>query len=195
MDSVLLIDGENFKRKIKSVFKSYNKENPIWHEYDFNGLFKKVLNGIEIDRKIFYFAQIKEDKNTVKKSNELIQEQRLLKTHLEGQKFEVVLAGRVRGQYEDGFLGKKILIFKEKGVDVRIAVDMVSWSCDGKVKEIILASSDSDLQPAIKEVVGRKVNCIYLGFGTDPNKGMTYTTNRTILIRDSEIFEFEKITA
>ena len=85
------------------------------------------------------------------------------------------------------------MVFKEKGVDVRIAVDMVSKSCDREVKEIVLGSSDSDLQPAIKETRNRSVECVYLGFEAMPNKGLTYTTNRTILIRDSEVFEFEKV--
>jgi len=29
-----------------------------------------------------------------------------------------------------------------------------------------------------------------LGFEVNPNKGLTYTTNRTILIRNSEVLEF-----
>ena len=193
METVLFIDGENLKGKIKAVFKDAAKDKPVWHEYDFKGLFDKVLGGIMLNRKVFYFARIKEHDDSKKKSLELIEEQRLLKTHLEAQGFEVVLSGRVRGQMEDVGRGKQALVFKEKGVDVKIAVDMVSLSCDKKVKEIILGSSDSDLQPAIKEVRDRKVSCVYLGFEAQPNKGISYTTSRTILIRNSEIFEFEKM--
>ncbi len=193
MQAILLIDGENIKGKIRSVFKDAGKERPVWHEYDFQGLLDKVLKGIKIDRKVFYFARIKEHEESREKSKQLIEEQRQLKTHLEKQGFEVILSGRVRGQYEDGQNGKKVLVFKEKGVDVKIAVDMVSLSCDKKVKEIILGSSDSDLQPAIKEVRDRHVNCVYLGFEAQPNKGLSFTTNRTILIRNSELFEFEKV--
>ncbi len=193
MSIVLLIDGENLKGKIKAVFKETGKEKPIWHKYNFKGLFEKVLNGIKVTRKVFYFARIKEHEDSKEKSQQLIEEQRLLKTHLEAQDFEVILSGRVRGQMEDGYGGKKILVFKEKGVDVKIAVDMVSLSCDKKVTEIVLGSSDSDLQPAIQEVRNRKVSCVYLGFEAQPNKGLSYTTNRTILIRNSEIFEFEKV--
>ena len=69
---------------------------------------------------------------------------------------------------------------------------MVSRACDKKVEQIILGSSDSDLQPAIKEVRERQVKCVYLGFESQPNKGLTFTTNRTILIRNSEVIEFEK---
>ena len=190
MQTILLIDGENFKGKIRSVFKNTKKDRPVWHEYDFKGLLDTVLKDMPINRKVFYFARIKEHEESKEKSKQLIEEQRLLKTHLKKQGFEVILSGRVRGQLEDGERGKKILVFKEKGVDVKIAVDMVSLSCDKKVKELILGSSDSDLQPTIKEVRVRKVSCVYLGFEAQPNKGLSYTTNRTILIRNSEIFEF-----
>jgi len=191
MGIFLFIDGENFKYKIRAVFKGENKERPIWHKYNFKGLLDKVLDGVKIDRKVFYFAKIKEHKESKEKSKQLIEEQRLLKTHLENQGFEVILSGRVRGQKEEDQNGKKIIIFKEKGVDVKIAVDMVSMACDKKVKEIILCSSDSDLQPAIQEIKNRDVKCIYLGFESQPNKGMTFTSDRTILIRNSEVFLFE----
>ncbi len=192
MDTILLIDGENIKGKIRDAYKEAGKEKPVWHEYDFKGLFDKVLSEISINRKVFYFAKIKEHEKSIEKSKRLIEEQRLLKTHLEKQGFEVILRGRVRGQIEI-VNDKESLVFREKGVDVKIAVDMVSLSCDKKVKEIILCSSDSDLQPAIEEVKKRKVGCIYVGFEVNPNKGLSYTTKRTILIRNSEVIEFEKI--
>ncbi len=192
MNTILLIDGENFKGKVRAVFHEAGKGKPTWHEYNFGGLLEKALAGITLGRKVFYFARVKEYEGSREKSKQLIEEQRLLKTHLERQGFEVILTGRVRGQMEDGHSGKKILVFKEKGVDVKIAVDMVSLACNKKIEEIILGSSDSDLQPAIKELRDRNVRCIYLGFENQPNKGLSYTTHRTILIRNSEILELEK---
>ncbi len=100
-----------------------------------------------------------------------------------------MLFGRVRGQIEEDYRGKKSLVFKEKGVDVKIAVDMVAAACDKKVKTAIIGSSDSDLQPAIAELQKRNIERIYLGFEMMPNKGLAYTTNRAILIRNSEVLE------
>lgn len=60
MKTILLIDGENFKGKIKYVFKELGKEKPVWHEYDFKSLFEKVLGNTSVDEKIFYFARVKE---------------------------------------------------------------------------------------------------------------------------------------
>ena len=191
MASVLFIDGENFKGKIRGVFKSVGKKTPIWHEYDFRGLLDQVLGGLQMDSRTFYFARLKEHESSREKSKKLIEEQRLMKTHLESQGFEVILTGRVRGQMEEISGGKQALVFKEKGVDVKIAVDMVSYACDHRASEIIIGSSDSDLQPAIQEVKERKVGCVYLGFELQPNKGLSYTTGRAILIRNSEVLEFE----
>lgn len=183
MKRIILIDGENFKAKINAVFRVAGKARPKWHQYDFKNLFTQVFNGIKIDEYYFYFARIKEHPQTREKSRQLIEEQRLLKTHLEKQGFQIILQGRVRGQFEaDGRL-----VFKEKGVDVKIAVDMVSLSCDKKADEILLLSSDSDLHPAIAEVKKRGVSCVYIGFEDQPNRGMTYTADRTILIRNTEV--------
>lgn len=87
-------------------------------------------------------------------------------------------------------MGKKILVFKEKGVDVKIGVDMVSFACDKKFNQIILGSSDSDLQPAIDESKRREMKIIYLGFEENPNKGISYNTHKSILIRNPELKKF-----
>ena len=52
------------------------------------------------DKQIFYFAKLSEYAESQEKSRQLIEEQRLLKTHLERLGFEVVLSGGVRGQME-----------------------------------------------------------------------------------------------
>ncbi len=193
MKHILLVDGENFKGKIAEVLRGrdISKKDIVWTDLDFAGLLHKVLEGIDVAERIFYFARIKVHEQTKEKSEQLIEDQRLLKTHLENTGFKVVLSGRVRGQVEN-VGGKPTLVFKEKGVDVKIAVDMVVAACNEPDTGIILASSDSDLQPAISEIRARNVECTYLGFEQNPNKGLSYTTNRTILIRDSEVLEFYK---
>lgn len=175
---------------MSAVFESEKQPVPAWHTYNFKGLLAKVLEGITIDEMVFYFAKIKEHPDTKEKSQVLIQAQRLLKTALEKQNFKVILAGVVRGHIVKDSKGEEALIFKEKGVDVSIAVDMVAAACDGNVKTAILASSDSDLQPAIREITKRNVESIYLGFELQPNKGLTATTKRTILIRNSEALAY-----
>ena len=194
MSQILFIDGQNFINKLEEALKENKIKIIKWKGFNFRGLFDAVLKGIKIERKIFYFSKLSEHPDTRDKSKELIETWRLLKTHLESkeQNFEIIIAGRVRGQYEGKGL-KKILVFREKGVDVKIAVDMTSLACDKKLKTAILASSDSDLQPAIKELRNRKTEIVYLGFENSPNKGLTFTTNKTILIRNSEVLSYYSV--
>lgn len=74
METIVLIDGENLKGKIKSIFKENKKERPDWHTYDFRGLFNTVLNGNKIDKIVFYFGRVKEHMESKEKSKQLIEE-------------------------------------------------------------------------------------------------------------------------
>lgn len=181
---ILFIDGENFLHKVEEVLKKegIDKATIDLASIDLDQLFKEALKGFKISRKIFYTARLHSHKDTKKKSEELIKVQRKLRNSLIKLGYEFVIAGNVRAQK----VNDKI-VFREKGVDVKIAVDLVSLASDKKLDTAILCSSDSDLQPAIKELRGRKVEVVYLGFETSPNKGLAYTANRTILLRNSEV--------
>ena len=135
-------------------------------------------------KKIFYVSRLHIHPETKKRSLELIKFQRKLRNNLVKQGYEFVIAGNVRAQK----VGNRI-VFREKGVDVKIGVDLVAFACDKKLEKAILCSSDSDLQPAVAELKQRDVEIIYVGFETNPNKGLSYTTNRTILLRNPEVVE------
>lgn len=189
MRSVLFIDGENFLKKVREVFRAHGQSGPSWDGYDFDGLITTALQGVVVDERRFYAAKLHEHPSTLEQSRILIEKQRNLKRKLEGFGFQFIISGHVRA-HEESIDGKRMVFFREKGVDVRIAVDMATMACDRRMGLAIIASSDSDLQPAIGEIRRRDVQCLYLGFERSPNKGMTYTTNRTILIRDAEVFRF-----
>jgi len=184
---ILYIDGENLKHYIKKILEKHSKIKSFV-EIDLNLLLASALETIDIRDRRFYSAKVRLHPSFEKKSNELIQKQRKLKTLLEKQGFYFVIGGNVRGQ-KVSVNGKEKIVFHEKGVDVKLAVDMVSDACDKKVETIILCSSDSDLQPAVSEVKKRGAEIIYLGFESQPNKGLIYTCNRSILIRDAEILK------
>jgi len=183
---ILFIDGENFLHKIEEVLQEEGviKDKTELHSINLEGLFNESLKGLNISRKIFYGAKLHFHEETKKKSEQLIKSQRKLRNNLVNLGYEFIIAGNVRGQK----VANK-LIFREKGVDVKIAVDLVSLACDKKLDTAILCSSDSDLQPAIKELRAKNIEVIYVGFESKPNKGLTYTTNRTILLRNHEVVE------
>lgn len=189
MNSIILfIDGENFLAKIEEVLKRHrrsNKEIDI-AGLDLNQILSPSLKKYHVNQKRFYAARLHEHPGSLKKSRYLINRQRRLKSNLEKQGFTFIKAGNVRAQLVT-LNGKRKYIFKEKGVDVRLAVDMVSMACAGKLSTAIIGSSDSDLQPVIADLRQRQVKVIYLGFTLLPNKGLTYTCNQTILINDTDI--------
>ncbi len=187
--TILFIDGENFIHKIEDVLKKHPKGNRIdVASLDFNKIFHDPLQEYKITRKIFYAAKLHFYSKTKEKSEKLIKIQRKLRNTLLSQNFEFLIAGNVRGQ-EVTVDHKTKIIFREKGVDVKIAVDLVTMSADKIIKTAILCSSDSDLQPAVQEAKKRGVKVVYLGFEFQPNKGLMYTTNTTILFRNTEILK------
>lgn len=187
--TILFIDGENFIYKIEQALKEQgiDKHKVDLASINLNQLFKESLKGFSISRKIFYNARLHFHKETPRKSEELIKLQRKLRNTLINQGYEFIIAGNIRAQKIDGKV-----VFREKGVDVKIAVDLVSLACDKKLDTAILCSSDSDLQPAVAELRKRKVEIVYLGFEMNPNKGLAYTTNKTILLRNPEILNSYK---
>lgn len=180
----LFIDGENFLHKVEDVLKEEGiyKAKIDLALIDLDRLMRDALKGFSISRKIFYVSRLHLHPATKRKSKELIRIQRRLRNSLLKLGYEFIIAGNVRAQK----VNDKI-IFREKGVDVKIAVDLVTLACDKKLETAILCSSDSDLQPAVKELRDRKLEVVYLGFETNPNKGLTYTTNKTILLRNTEV--------
>lgn len=130
MNTVLFIDGENFLHKVKEVLidRKIDSRKVNLSRFDFNPLLNKSLEEYKIHRKIFYVAKLHFHQETKDKSVKLILFQRYLKTNLEKQGFKFLIAGNVRSQK----IGNKV-IFREKGVDVKIAVDLVSLACDQKL--------------------------------------------------------------
>ncbi len=197
-NAIVLIDGENFRKKVEDVLKAESVKTPTTNFEDIrlNELLLEVFKPfkkIKIAKINYYSAKLRIYPSTETKSKQLIADQRKLKMTLESQGINFVIAGNVRAQEEKNSKGiVKKTSFKEKGVDVRIAVDMVSIACDKEYDTIILCSSDSDIQPAVYEAKKRGCKIIYIGFGFSPNKGLMFTTDQTVLFRNHEILKVLK---
>ncbi|MDD3694317.1 MAG: NYN domain-containing protein [Candidatus Pacebacteria bacterium] len=179
----LLIDWENFKYKIKTILKE-NKKPINYSNINYQKLFQTLFPESTFDEKICFMARLKKHEKFPEKSLELIESQRFLKMYLEKQGFEVVMCGVVRAHETD-----EGTVFKEKGVDVYMAVDIVKKSFSHNYSDIVVVSSDSDMNPAIKEAQNQKTKITYVGFQKLSNKGIMYNSDQSILIRDNEILE------
>lgn len=183
----LLIDGENFLFKLSHVIRRSRRQ---LNDYDFSridltALIRTMINplypeGAQIVTR-FYAARLHAYDETADKSKTLIADQLKMKEHFEAQGITFVYAGNVRKQ------GKKDdPVFREKGVDVQIAVDMLLLAADHAVDTIILASSDSDLQPAIAAARARGVKVYYLGFQVQPNQGLIRSVDQPLIVKSTQ---------
>jgi len=80
--------------------------------------------------------------------------------------------------------------WREKGVDVKIAIDMVMLAYRGSCDSIILVSNDSDLLPAVKAVkdIGKEVE--YIGFEKTYSISLLGASDRKKLLTEEELKNF-----
>lgn len=186
--NIAFIDGENTKGRIKEVFVKHKFDLPEWETYDFRGLFDHVFNINPVIVRKFYRANPKPHPDLIKESEALLRSYRSLGGHLSRQGFEVIRAGVLRADYRTS--NDKKPKYREKGVDVSLAVDMVVTACDNRADTVFLVVSDSDYQPAVAEVQSRNKKVIYVGFEVNPNLGLIAKTNDRIIISNADVLAF-----
>jgi uncharacterized LabA/DUF88 family protein len=189
--NIAFIDGENTKGRIREVFLKYKIEIPDWDLYDFRGLFDEAFQMEAVSTRKFYRAIPKSHSDLLKESQFLLTSYRNLGGHLHRQGFEIIKAGTLRADYRNP--DDKRPKYREKGVDVSLAVDMVSLACDNKVEKVFLVASDSDYQPAVKEVRRRKKHVTYVGFEVNPNLGLIAKTDNRIIVSDASVLKFGNV--
>jgi NYN domain len=186
--NIAYIDGENTKGRIRDVFSKHDLSFPDWDKYDFRGLFDTVFALEKISKLKFYRALPRPHVDVPEESEALIRSYRSLGGHLTRQKFEVIRGGTLRADYRNPKDSKPK--FREKGVDVSLAVDMVSDACDKVVEKCFLVASDSDYQPAVARVKARGNKVVYVGFEVNPNLGLIKSTNERVIISDILVLKF-----
>lgn len=166
------IDGGNLYHNLKQT--GYNS-------MDFN--FKKFVESFVEDRKLegvrYYIGQIK-PKDGDEKSQNLHKHQQILFERLKKAGFYIV-RGHIRQ------IGK---IFTEKGVDVRIGIDLVEGAYEDRYDRAILISSDGDLAPAVEMVTrkGKKVEIV--GFEHKPSYSLIQKTNTYHSVKKHDLEKF-----
>ena len=72
--------------------------------------------------------------------------------------------------------------FHEKGVDVRIAVDLLKGALKDEYDACYLITSDTDIIPAIQEARSAGKEVVYVGFSNLTNNAMSANCSRTVSI-------------
>ena len=98
----------------------------------------------------------------------------------------------------DGFVIKRGKVIydggkiREKGTDVKIAIDLVIGAADDIYDTAILVSSDTDLIPALKYLKYKNKKLEYIGFSHAPSFGMQKFADLSILLLGENIEKFKE---
>ena len=82
--------------------------------------------------------------------------------------------------------GAQDLHFQEKGVDVKIGVDIVIDSHNDQIAKMVLVSSDTDLIPAVETALEKEKHLVYVGFSDKLTNALLNVASETQIIRDPE---------
>ena len=174
----MFIDGSNFYRKLKDLgIKNTSK-------FDYLGFTKSVIKTDDLVYIGYYVGQVRKEKDN-EKSQHLYGNQQKLFTHLESSVPSLQI---VRGHIQN-FNGT----YKEKGVDVRLALDIYKLANKNIYDKAILISSDSDLIPAIRMVQEEGKEIEYIGFSHKSSIALIKEckSKRLLMLDDVKPFEHQ----
>ena len=80
--------------------------------------------------------------------------------------------------------------FHEKGVDVRLAVEMIRFAREDKYDVAYLLSSDTDIVAAVEEVQSLGKQVCYVGIAKGQSFGLTKAANDSRLLKAEDIQPF-----
>jgi uncharacterized LabA/DUF88 family protein len=194
----VLIDGENFRHQVAAILLQHKKiaNKNAYFRFDLNGFLEEVTGEKKNDanyyttriRQPHFKIPVKLQKNitTIGGSN------RKWIADLTNQGLTIIKAGYLRIRESSACIhcGKKTLVLQEKGVDVRVATDLV---LSGKqFKQIALVSSDSDLAPAIEATKKSGVYVYYVCYSAKLNRSIAALAHKTITFDDSQVLRHFK---
>lgn len=178
MRAIVFIDGSNFYHRLKYLTAQNSGTSLL--SFDFGG-FCKWLCGEHTAVEIrYYIGAIRQQKNN-KKSEKMYADQQRMFFKLQRQGITIVLGQLI--QHRDKS-------YHEKGVDVRLAVEMIRLARRDKYDIAYLVSSDTDLVPAVEEVLSLNKKVKYIGAADSQSFGLSKTTKNYLILRPEDVRSF-----
>ncbi len=169
------IDGSNTYNKLKKLGLPEEDKR-----FDFSAFVSHIVGERQLVSKRYYVGIVRNHDST-HKSEKLVRKQQQFLETLRSTGFEVK-PGRI--MYDGGRI-------REKGVDVKLAVDLVIGAADDLYDIAIIVSSDTDLVPAIKYARYKRKNVEYVGFAGAPSLGMIKECNTQRLFSREDLTPFQ----
>lgn len=188
--------------------------------FDFNNFVEFIANGREIasEGKRLYIGTVREKQGAYENQNAMKNQTKLFSDLINSDTKWVIKTSKLRTRNEKIIIDDRVINYKklldcgineieyirsrEKGIDVKLAIDLIIGAVDNKYDTAIIISSDSDLIPAIDWVRKRiKKKIEYIGFSipettacesTKPTKTMIYNSDIQRVLIESDIKPFIK---
>jgi len=196
----VLIDGENLRHRLAGILYQRKKiaDKNANFKFDLYGFLQDSLRTKSLDV-VYYTTRIKQPDykipvNLQKLITSISESNRRWIADLTNQDISIVKSGylSVRESNKCVHCGKKTLVLQEKGVDVRIATDLVIESQKSQKKEIVLGSSDSDLIPAIQAAARLGQKTTYFCYAGWLNRAVATHAYKTITFDDALVLKHFK---
>lgn len=206
----IYIDGGNFHHLVIKKLKIQEISFLFDHFVDF------LANSRNIVGKRFYIGSVREQQNNPRskvamaKQTKFFNMLKITKWHIKTSKLrirteKVIIDSRTKNYKKLLAQGVKYIEYermREKGIDVKLATDLIVGAVDDQYDTAILVSSDADLVPTIDWIRRRYHKKIeYIGFSILANKEdatrplqtmIAYSDIQRILV-ESDLQEFVKI--
>ncbi len=174
---VVYMDGSNTYNKLKSLGLPESDKR-----FDFDGFISYLATGKKLMSKRYYVGIVRNHDNT-EKGEKMARSQQKFLEGLRNCGF-VIKQGRIMYDGKDRI--------REKGVDVKMAIEIVTGAVDNYYDTAIVVSSDTDLIPAIKYVRSAKRKKVeYVGFAGEPSLGLIKETDTQRVLTREELVKFQ----
>ena len=196
---IVFVDGENFRQRVVELLCNQGviADKNAYFSLDVRGLIEDVLgiNGVEIN---YYASEIKTPKGYTpsarvqRRVDGIKENSRRWVAMLKRQGINYIKAGnlKVKEGKECIHCHKTQEVLQEKGVDVRIALDMLELSYKTKNVSVVSVSSDTDLCPSYHKIRKRKCKTTYVCFSDSVNRAVAAATDETITITPQKVMSY-----
>ena len=169
------IDGSNTYNKLKKLGLPEEDKR-----FDFSAFVSHIVGERQLVSKRYYVGIVRNHDGSEKGEKLVRKQQQFLET-LRSVDFEIK---RGKIMYDEGRI-------REKGVDVKLAIDLVIGAADDLYDTAIVISSDTDLIPAIKYARYKRKDVEYVGFAGAPSLGMIKECSSQRLLAKEDLVPFQ----
>ena len=183
MRRIVLIDGENLVYGLRTLLGSVEKpvERSALRGFNIRGLLEEILAD-NIPSHILWFGarlRIYDQNEEIKlKSESAVRQQSYFVNEIQNQKIDFIKIGYLRAREVPTGNGTTEWRLAEKGVDVGLAVRIVTEANVANT-EVVVVSADTDLLPAFQAAAKLGARLVHIGYEHQPIASLSRAANAT----------------